>query len=663
MKKCLIADNNEFYLEFFSDLLKGYGYDVDKSLDGLTALNLARKSKYDLFIFDYIMPKVDGVRLSKYIRSIPEYANTPIILITAAALESIKMDEMQNYADIFIAKGPFEKMKEIFDNLLPELDNIVESKERKILGLSDIYPRQIVKELLKTEFNHSAIFKNLIEGIVQVDEEYRILFVNDSFCKYLKMSEESLIGNDIRDIFDKDSYPYLSTIFSKLRDKNSTVKENTVINFGDKTFHVSIYNLVSEKNLFAGAFLILQDITEIKKKINEVTTIFNITQAFLSNLEYRKVLEYVIYELRRLIKAADIALVLSCDGIFNGEVIQNRDRKLHSSDIRKIDYWIDKIIDWKKTGLISIKNIPKLNKLKFENIPTLWQPLIFQKTYLGTLLGFKQADTDFDEDEMRFFEAVGNQIAVYLSNIEFLNKSDKKEKDIKKITQTFNDDIFEKNLYLKWEERQKKKVIQRLCENLSNNISLLDGYLGYMNSNLNLEKEEDKNCLDKILFVDNKLKTLKDDLCIINRIGGNEETNMQIFEISDILRKIKENFSEYLGSYECEIPSFQKWGDYDKIWFIIKKLFEELLIFGAKSFDLKATKEEKLRLLINFYFDSISNSLKELTGIVNEENWSDYDDLLYYLFHNLKSLLTFLNATLELKLESDKLGIIIDFQT
>ncbi|MCX7990457.1 MAG: response regulator [Proteobacteria bacterium] len=665
MKRCLIADNNEFYLEFFSDILSSFDYIVDKACDGLIALNMAREQKYDLFVLDYIMPKVDGIRLAKYIKSIPHYSTTPIILITAAALESIKTDDMENYADVFIAKGPFEKMKDIFGELLPDIEKIAFNKEKKILGLTDIYPRQIVKELLRTELNHSAIFKNLIEGIVQIDEDGKILFVNDSFCENMRLLEELIVGKNIEEIFSSNEYPYVANILKRFKNEKAPVKESTVINYGTKTFHVSFYNLLNEDNLFAGAFLILQDVTEIRNKINEVTAIFNITQAFLSNLHYSKVLEYVIYELRRLVKATDITLILSCEGIFNGEVIQSKDRKLANNEIKKIEYWVEKIINWKKTGLISVKNINKLNKLKFEDLSTLWQPLIFQKIYLGTLLGFKHSGSDFEEEETRFFEAVGNQIAVYLSNIEFLNRQENPDKkEIKRLAQNVDNDIFEKNQFLKWEERQKKKIIQRICENLSNNLSLLDGYLDYLDKDSNItDNEKNKSCYEKISLVENRLKLLRDEFCIINRIGGEEESNMQIFEVGDIFKKIKDTLPQDILKINSEIPSFQKWGDFDKIAFVLKKIIEELLNSGAINFGLEAQEEEN-RLIVNIacFLDRIKPSLNETFKLINDDKWNDYDDTLYYLLYNLKTFLNIMNSMLKVNLDGNNFEIKIIFQ-
>lgn len=665
MKKCLVADNNEFYLEFFSDILVSYGYYVDKACDGLIALNYAREKKYDLFIFDYIMPKIDGIRLAKYIKSIPHYSNTPIILITAAALESIKIEDMESYADVFVAKGPFEKMKEIFNELIPDIERLAINKEKKILGLADIYPRQIVKELLRTELNHAAIFKNLIEGILQIDEEGKILFVNDSFCQNLKYSEEHIIGKNINEIFSHNDYPYISNILERLKTEKKPLKDSTVITYGNKTFHVSLYNLINEANTYSGAFLILQDVTEIRNKINEVTAIFNITQAFLSNLPYSKVLEYVIYELRRLIKATDITLILSCEGMFKGEVIQNKDKKLAGNESRKIDYWVDKIINWKKSGLITVKNVNKLNKLKFEDLSTLWQPLVFQKNFLGTLLGFKQLGGDFDEEEVRFFEAVGNQIAVYLSNIEFLHKqSQPEETELKKLSQTVDDDIFVKTLYLKWEERQKKKIVQKICENLSNNLSLLDGYIDYLGKNSNFDTVEEKKCYEKIIYVENRLKLLRDDFCIVNRISGNEETNIKIFEVGEIFKKLKEILPNNIIVIKDEIPSFQKWGDFDKIVFILKKTLEELVAIGASSFDVETNRlDNGLEINIICTFDKFSNSLKNTIDLFRNEKWNDYDDTLYYLFYNLKTLLNFLSSQFDIKQNGDNLEIKIIFQT
>ncbi len=109
VKKCLIADNNQFYLEFFSDLITTYGYEVKKAYDGLEALEKLRNEKYDLFIFDYVMPKIDGFRLAKYVKLIPNYKKKPVILITAAALKSISWEDDEIFADINCGKGAFKQ--------------------------------------------------------------------------------------------------------------------------------------------------------------------------------------------------------------------------------------------------------------------------------------------------------------------------------------------------------------------------------------------------------------------------------------------------------------------------------------------------------------------------------------------------------------------------
>ncbi len=664
--KCLIADNNDFYLEFFSDILKNYGYEVDVAQDGLIALNLARNIKYDLFIFDYIMPKIDGIRLSKYVKSISHYANTPIILITAAALESINMDDTKNCADLFIAKGPLEKMKEIFDEVIPNIEKIIKSDNKKVLGLANIYPRQIVRELLRTELNHSAIFKNLIEGVVQLDEDGKILFVNDSFCRYLNLLEQDVVGRKIEEIFKYEDFPEIKDSIFKLKMEKKSAKESIVINYFKKTFHLSFYNVLNEKDLYSGMFIILQDVTELRKKVNEITTIFNITQAFLSNIPYKNVLEYVSYELRRLIKATDVSIILSCDGFFKGEVIENRDRKLSITENNKINYWLEKIIDWKKTGLVSVKNVKKLSKLKFEDISTLWLPLVFQNIYLGTLLGFKQSSSDFEEEDIRFFEAVGNQIAVYLSNIEFFNRfvSDKQKNDeAAKISDILADDIFIKNSIFKWEERQKKKVIQKICENLSSTLTVFEGYLRFINNETyEITEEEKKLYIDKIISAESKLKALRDELWHINKTGSSDESELHIFDLNMLAKRLRSMINSDMVDFSEEIIAFKKWGDFDKITFYIKKIVEELISMGSEKIHIKLFKENEAGVIeIESSLSDLSKEIIETVKLISDSSWQESEQLIYFYLWSLKQTLELINSQLAVQLAGNRLNVKLIF--
>ena len=79
-KRILIADDEEAIRILLAMALKTYDYEVDIVENGLEAINNIYKRSYDLIITDYMMPKMDGLELTKRIRS--KYPSTPILIVT-----------------------------------------------------------------------------------------------------------------------------------------------------------------------------------------------------------------------------------------------------------------------------------------------------------------------------------------------------------------------------------------------------------------------------------------------------------------------------------------------------------------------------------------------------------------------------------------------------
>lgn len=103
----LIVDDEEFAATSVSQALEKLGIKhVRIAKHALEALKLHQKQPADVLLVDYMMPKVDGIRLTKMIRDKEDEASTPIIMITAAA--SIKKIEEAILAgvDEYLYKPP-----------------------------------------------------------------------------------------------------------------------------------------------------------------------------------------------------------------------------------------------------------------------------------------------------------------------------------------------------------------------------------------------------------------------------------------------------------------------------------------------------------------------------------------------------------------------------
>lgn len=84
--------------------LERKGYEVVRTSDGESALDLFRSQSYDLCLLDIMLPKLDGFTLAKIIRK--ENEEVPIIFISAKSLTEDKIEGLLLGADDYIVK-PF----------------------------------------------------------------------------------------------------------------------------------------------------------------------------------------------------------------------------------------------------------------------------------------------------------------------------------------------------------------------------------------------------------------------------------------------------------------------------------------------------------------------------------------------------------------------------
>ncbi len=88
--RVLVAEDNIVNQRVIVKLLERMDVAVTVVEDGAAAVESVRRNKFDLVLMDIQMPKLDGVEATRRIRQIPRMASTPIVALTASALESDK---------------------------------------------------------------------------------------------------------------------------------------------------------------------------------------------------------------------------------------------------------------------------------------------------------------------------------------------------------------------------------------------------------------------------------------------------------------------------------------------------------------------------------------------------------------------------------------------
>jgi two-component system, OmpR family, alkaline phosphatase synthesis response regulator PhoP len=102
--KVLVVDDDESIVELLKYNLEKNDYEVRTALDGVKALEIAKKFNPNLVLLDIMMPKMDGVETCRQLRVIPELQKTFIIFLTARAEEYSEVAAFDVGADDYITK-------------------------------------------------------------------------------------------------------------------------------------------------------------------------------------------------------------------------------------------------------------------------------------------------------------------------------------------------------------------------------------------------------------------------------------------------------------------------------------------------------------------------------------------------------------------------------
>lgn len=87
-RRILAADDNQVNRMILAALLEPQGCELTMTENGLEATNAATRERYDLILLDMEMPVMNGLEAARRIRAGGENRTTPIVALTAYALES-----------------------------------------------------------------------------------------------------------------------------------------------------------------------------------------------------------------------------------------------------------------------------------------------------------------------------------------------------------------------------------------------------------------------------------------------------------------------------------------------------------------------------------------------------------------------------------------------
>ncbi|KRM12303.1 response regulator transcription factor [Paucilactobacillus suebicus] len=214
MSTILLVEDEDSLVSYLQTELKFENYEVLVAGDGLEALDIYRDNagNIDLILLDWMLPKLDGLRVMKKIR---ETDDIPIIMMTAKDYVGDKVAGLDNGADDYITK-PFE-IEELLARIrviIRHLDTKPVDKERiyRVNGLVlDTKARSVKQEdqlisLTQREYNLLLVLMQHVNQVLTRDELLNLIWgvdfegdpnIVDVYVRYVRgkidTSDQSII--------------------------------------------------------------------------------------------------------------------------------------------------------------------------------------------------------------------------------------------------------------------------------------------------------------------------------------------------------------------------------------------------------------------------------------------------------------------------------------
>jgi len=102
----LICDDEPSLRELMRVSLDG-GYEFHEAADGAEGIDVFDRARPDLVLLDVMMPGQGGLAVLDHVRSHPQLARTPVIVVSAFSSGSDRATALEHGANAFVGK-PFD---------------------------------------------------------------------------------------------------------------------------------------------------------------------------------------------------------------------------------------------------------------------------------------------------------------------------------------------------------------------------------------------------------------------------------------------------------------------------------------------------------------------------------------------------------------------------
>ncbi len=118
-KTVMVVEDEPDAADLFAEMMRLNGYRVIKTYAGAPAIGLMREQKPDAIILDIMMPDISGLEILRRMRSEPELASIPVVVVSAKATPADIQSGLDAGATIYLTKPvSYVNLKNAVDGLL-----------------------------------------------------------------------------------------------------------------------------------------------------------------------------------------------------------------------------------------------------------------------------------------------------------------------------------------------------------------------------------------------------------------------------------------------------------------------------------------------------------------------------------------------------------------
>jgi CheY-like chemotaxis protein len=104
MNTVLYIEDNPLNMRLVKKYLQSFGIEMIEAVDGYTGLDKALQAQPDLVLVDVNLPDIDGLEVTRRLRSHNQTAELPIVALTANAMHGDRERCLNSGCDGYLAK-------------------------------------------------------------------------------------------------------------------------------------------------------------------------------------------------------------------------------------------------------------------------------------------------------------------------------------------------------------------------------------------------------------------------------------------------------------------------------------------------------------------------------------------------------------------------------